>query len=184
MLSTANVHPGLKLIFSAGSTPDMLNSVSNLKFSVILLLMLSLCIRSVVPQGLMIARNGHGPFDFSIVLCDGSKGLGSVPAFQNLAGLASSEHGADHNAHHNTPHNTPHNTDKHHDTGHNGHKGGCPDCDLTWGSSLFDDFTLDFSELKFDYCASRVFISSTDNDVFTHRFYSYDSRAPPIILVA
>ncbi|MBQ74929.1 MAG: hypothetical protein CMQ20_07880 [Gammaproteobacteria bacterium] len=78
----------------------------------------------------MIANIGNGPLDIAVILCDGSKGLGSVKAFQMVA-----HHG--------------HGPVNHHDslrsqaTEHHGTQSGCADCDMTWASSLFDETVLD-----------------------------------------
>ena len=130
----------------------------------------------------MIARVGQGPMDLAIILCDGSKGLGSVPAFQKKQ-MSSGHQGHGDMSHGDMSHSTmPHSTMPH-STMHHGESGGCADCDLTWGSGLLEDVVLASGEIQFEFQSQQLSLTKPHYSYYVQQFYSYDSRAPPILLI-
>jgi hypothetical protein len=117
----------------------------------------------------MIAKSGSGLLDFAIVLCDGSKGLGSIQALRNVDDSAADMHTQHHHSHHGE-------SDDDRQTG-----ASCADCDLTWASCSFDDAVADTGELHTLFHQQRTHFSTSTAEALTRKHYSYQSRAPPAL---
>ena len=147
---------------------------SIMRSALFLLLVLSLGARSIVPQGLMIAGSADGGLE--IILCDGSNGLGSIPAFRKNVALDPNDHY--HMNHESMGHSTGGMASSHHEAG-----GECEECDFLWASNGFDEtvsIDIDIFHNKFEQQRFR-----SQNLAFI-RFSSrrvYQARAPPSFFV-
>jgi hypothetical protein len=126
----------------------------------ILLLMLSLGIRSIVPMGMMVSNTDGGLLGFEITLCDGSNSLGSIPVFKK--------------------HVEP--THLGHDAKHHQENSRCEECDFLWASSGFDDGLAFIHELEVEYQHLLSVINLSVSEVRHQQRFQFQQRAPPLYI--
>ncbi len=140
--------------------------------TVIVLLLFALGVRSVVPQGLMIESNSTALFGFEIVLCDGNKGLGSIPAFQRNV----PDH-AVHAMHHPDTHQVDQ-ADR--PTQHRHEDDTCSECDFLWAGSGFEETVQVDIDIPIQFFAETIQVAPNQDVTFFRSAYRYLSRAPPL----
>jgi len=132
--------------------------------SIFLLLILSLCVRSIVPSGLMLVSNSESLLGFDVVACDGSEGFASVPGL--LRNEASTAY---HLGHHHTAGFV--------DT--DGEETSCEECDFLWASSGFEEFLQFDDEIQIDFLSSHSLVPVLRAGDVDRLSLGYNSRAPP-----
>ena len=135
--------------------------------AVYLLLILSLCVRSIVPVGLMITGDSESLFDLDIVLCDGDKGLAAIPGF----GPADDHH--HHAASHHPSGLSESQTEQENETA------GCESCDFLWANSGFEEVLEVDGYLHLDYLSNKLPGKTWQAGKIQRLILAYQSRAPP-----